>query len=195
MTRRRWSSLFAAVLVVLLIGLARASESFAVYFDLGPRLVQEFQGTYEFSYKRIEFIRTSPESSIVKSSGDQSPSEAKLVLVADRIYWVLDGSGERWFAFKTHFHAGDQWRHVLRGGDQQYQVTDADLTVTVPAGTFKHCAKVTISWIAHEHDMEGLQRRVLYLAPHLGIIKQEVWAGNRKYHEEVLTRYSAGMRN
>ena len=73
-----------------------------------------------------------------------------------------------------------------------YAVEATDLTVTVPAGTFKDCAKVTRSWIEHSHDATGPYRLVLYLAPHLGIIKREVWAGDEQEHEEVLTSYTRG---
>jgi hypothetical protein len=48
---------------------------------------------------------------------------------------------------------------------------------------------VTISYSANEHDAVGPQRIVLYLAPHLGIVKREVWDGGIRQHEEVLTRY------
>jgi hypothetical protein len=82
----------------------------------------------------------------------------------------------------------------LRGWKQRYKVVDTKLRITVPAGEFDNCAKVTISWTAHEHDMIGPQKIVLYLAPNLGIIKREYWSGADKEHEEVLSSYSNGSR-
>jgi hypothetical protein len=163
-----------------------------LYFDLGPQLVQEFRGTYEFKYKRVEFVQTDPSTYLIRSSGDQSPREDKLILDGAYVYWILGRSGERWVMLRNPLHRGDQWRHTLRGWNQRYRVVDTDLTVSVPAGEFNHCAKVTISWVAHEHDMEGPQKFVLYLAPHLGIIKREYWSSGAKEHEEVLTSYTTG---
>ena len=38
--------------------------------------------------------------------------------------------------------------------------------------------------------MKGPQKIILfYLAPHLGIIKREVWSSGEKWHEEALSRY------
>ncbi len=77
----------------------------------------------------------------------------------------------------------------LRNWNQEYRAVATELTISLPAGEFHHCAKVEVSWVAHEHDMKGPQREVLYLAPHLGIVKREEWENGRKWHEEVLTKY------
>jgi hypothetical protein len=80
---------------------------------------------------------------------------------------------------------------MLRGWNQRYRVASLEETVSVPAGEFSHCAEVVISWVAHDHDLEGPQKTVLYLAPHLGIVKEQHWSSGAKYHEEVLTAFSA----
>ena len=181
------------ILFILSVEVSRAAEpKWPVYFDLGPQLVEEFQGSYEFKYKRVEFDRTDPATYLVKSSGDESPSEDKLTVSEDYVYWILSNSGEKWIALKTSLRRGDQWQHKLRGWNQHYRVTAADIAVSVPAGRFEHCVVVTISWDAHEHDMEGPQKIILYLAPHLGIIKQEHWHDSAKEHEEVLTKITKG---
>lgn len=184
--------LTTATLLMLIVGSSLfplfAKPSLSVYFDLGPQLVEEFQGTYEFKYKRLEFVQADGAAYTVRSSGDQSPSEDKIVVENGFVYWVLI-SGEKWYALKTALRVGDQWQHRLRGWNQRYRVVNTDLTVSVPAGELQHCAKVEVSWIAHEHDMSGPQRVVIYLAPHLGIIKREEWDDGEKWHEEVLTSY------
>ena len=161
-----------------------------MYFDLGPQLTEEFHGTYEFKYKRVEFTRNGLDAAyVVRSSGDQSPSTDRIVVKNGYLYWVLGWSGEKWIALKTQLRIGDEWHNKLRGWNQLYRVIATDLTLAVPAGEFRHCAKVEVSWIAHEHDMEGLQKVAMYLAPHLGIIKREAWSNGEKWHEEVLTSY------
>jgi hypothetical protein len=79
---------------------------------------------------------------------------------------------------------------MLRGWKQTYRVAATDRSIVLPAGRFSHCAKVEIGWIAHEHDMNGPQKVVLYLAPTLGIIKREEWSDGEKWHEEVLTNFT-----
>ena len=185
--------LISTMLFIFTLRVPLSAESkWPVYFDLGPQLVEEFQGTYEFKYKRVEFDRADSTTYIVRSSGDESLSEDKLTIEKDRIYWILGSSGEKWIALKSPFRQGDQWKHALRGWNQRYHVKDTDILVSVPAGKFEHCAIVTISWVAHEHDMEGPQKKIIYLAPHLGIIKREDWSGGTKEHEEFLTSISTG---
>ena len=192
--RGAWLSqkiLGAIALALFARPLFAAEANFPIYFDLGDRLTQEFRGTYEFKYLRLEFIRSKPSAYVVRSTGDQSPSEDSLALEKGYVLWILGHSEERWLKIKTQLRRGDGWPHTLRGWKQQYHVVATDLSVTVPAGEFKHCAKLTISWVAHEHDMEGPQKIVLYLAPRLGIIKREEWNGGDKVHEEVLTSYAS----
>jgi hypothetical protein len=162
----------------------------SIYFDLGSRLIQEFRGTYEFKYKRIEYVRATQALYIVTSSGDQSSARDELRREGNSVRWILGGSGETWLLLKDPLIAGASWSSQLRGWKQRYAVTSTKLTVSVPAGEFKDCARVTISWIANEHDLKGPQQLVLYLAPHLGIIKREYWNSATKEHEEVLTSYS-----
>jgi len=182
----------AALLILSAPGLILAAEAtWPDYFDLGPGLVQEFRGSYEFKYKRLEFVRTGAHSYTVRASGDESPREDKIVLDGDYIYWILGRSGERWLKLRTRLLRGAAWPHAVREWNQRYRVVKTDLTVSVPAGQFEHCAEVTISWAAHEPDMEGVQEVVLYLAPHLGIIKREQWSNGTKEHEEELTSYRA----
>lgn len=137
----------------------------------------------------MEFIRQGGGDYIVNSSGDQSPSEDRIVTNNVYVYWILGWSGEKWIALKATLRAGDAWHNHLRGWNQRYRVLTTDATVTVPAGVFQHCATVEVTWVAHEHDMSGPQKIVFYLAPRLGIIKREVWSDGEKWHEEVLTAY------
>jgi len=37
--------------------------------------------------------------------------------------------------------------------------------------------------------MEGLQEIILFLAPHMGIVKEEHYDNGAKWHEEVLTNF------
>lgn len=167
---------------------AESAEGSSSYFDLGQRLTQEFDGTYEFKHKRLEFVRNGAAYA-VRSSGDSSPRRDTIILRDGFVYWVLGHSGERWIAFKTTLRRGDNWRHRLRGWNQQYRVLKTGETVSVPAGVFHGCAVVEVSWTAKEPDMKGPQKIVYYLAPRVGIIKREVWSGSEMSHEEVLTRY------
>lgn len=161
----------------------------ALYFDFGNGLIEEFKGTYEFKYKKVEFIRSGPSNYIIKSSGDQSPSTNQLHIRNDFTYWTLTWSKENWFVIKNTMEKGDYWENSLRGWKQTYQVVGTNLTLETPAGNFSNCVKLKISWIAHEHDMEGLQEKILYLAPHMGIVRQEHYDNGDKWHEEVLTNY------
>jgi len=161
----------------------------SIYFDLGDSLVEEFTGTYVFKYKKIEFIKEHSSNYIIKSSGDQSPSQDYLHTKNDYTYWTLSWSKEDWFVFRNLLKKGDQWRNNLRGWKQTYEVIDTDVTLDVPAGKFVKCAKIMISWIADEHDMKGLQEIILFLAPHMGIVKQENYNNGVKWHEEVLTNF------
>jgi hypothetical protein len=179
---------FAFVVCGMFLPLS-AQQFFPVYFDMGHQLTEEFQGTYEFKYRRLEFARDGAGYA-VRSSGDESPRTDNIVVRNGYAYWVLGGSGEEWIALKAILR-GDHWSHHLRGWNQHYSVLATDQTVSVPAGQFQQCAKVEVSWTAHEHDMSGVQKVVLYLAPHLGIIKREVWSNGEKEHEEVLTKYAS----
>jgi hypothetical protein len=190
---RRKLILPTAIVLTALVSAAllplSAKQDLPVYFDLGPQLVEEFHGTYEFKYKRVEFVRDDGAAYIVRSSGNESPTKDRIVVKDGYVYWVLGWSGEKWIALKVTLRTGDQWQHRLRGSSQRYRVVNTDLTVSVPAGDFQHCTKVEVSWVAHEHDDIGPQKNVIYLAPHLGIIKEEKWSNGEKWHEEVLTSY------
>lgn len=188
--------LTAGTVIIFTISAAQlplsAKQNLPLYFDLSSQLTEEFRGTYEFKYKRLEFTQDSDAAYVVRSSGDQSPNTDRIVVEGGYVYWVLGHSGEKWVALKTTLRLGDRWQHNLRGWNQQYLVVATDLTVSVPAGVFPHCVKVEVSWIAHEHDMDGPQKVTLYLAPHLGIIKREQWSNGQEWHEEVLTSYRSG---
>jgi len=161
----------------------------SIYFDLGDGLVEEFTGTYVFKYKRLEFIKEGLSNYLIKSSGDQSPSQDYLHTKNDYTYWILFWSKENWFVFKNVLKKGDQWRNNLRGWKQTYEVIDTDVTLDIPAGKFTKCAKIKISWMAHEHDMKGLQGIIIFLAPHMGIVKQEHYDNGAMWHEEVLINF------
>jgi hypothetical protein len=85
---------------------------------------------------RREFVGIDPATYAVKSSGDESPREDRLVLGYDRVDWVLSHSHVHWLVFKGALRAGDHWQHRLRRYDLQYEVVAAGLAVSVPAGTF-----------------------------------------------------------
>jgi hypothetical protein len=182
----------AAVLFLPPLVAMAANPVSSGYFALGPELVLEYRGTYEFSYKRVEFTQSTSTDYLIRSTGDQSPSQDKLVSRGDYIYWVLGSSGENWLKIKTTLHKGDRWQHHVRGWSQTYRVATTDLTVNVPAGEFKHCAKVTVSWVANEHDMKGPQKIELYLAPSLGIVKRIVYSDGSIEHEEVAISHNSG---
>src|SRR3990172_2044775 len=133
----------------------------SIYFDFGDGLVEEFTGTYVFKYKRLEFIKEGLSNYLIKSSGEQSPSQDYLHTKNDYTYWTLSWSKENWFVFKNVLKKGDQWSNNLRGWKQTYEVIGTDVTLDIPAGKFAKCAKIKISWMAHEHDMEGLQEIIL----------------------------------
>jgi hypothetical protein len=168
---------------------AIASATGSPYFSVGKGVILEYQGTSEFNHKQVSFTQSGSATYVIRSSGDQSPSKDTLISRGGYTYWVLGSSGEEWLKLKNTFRAGDRWQHRLRGWNQTYRVVLSDLTVKVPAGEFKHCAKIAISWVAREHDMDGQQRIDLYLAPNLGVIKKTVYSGNIIEHEEVATSY------
>jgi hypothetical protein len=114
------------------------------YFSLGPQLVEEFKGTYEFKYKRVEFKEISG-GYLIRSSGDQSPERDELKVGSAFVEWVLGSSGEKWIHLKTRFETGDEWIHMLRGWKQTYRVAATDQSIVLPAGRFSHCAKIEIT--------------------------------------------------
>ena len=177
------------MLLLALAAFAKLTPS--IYFDLGADLTEQFRGTYEFKHKEVHFVRRPDGTYNVNVSGDQSPSADTLLIKNGYILWVLGHSGEKWVVIKNTLKDGDEWENHLRGWNQRYRVVATDASVTVPAGAFQHCAKIEVSWTAHEPDMRGPQKVVLYLAPRLGIIKREEWSGDKKWHEEVLTQYAA----
>ena len=161
------------------------------YFELGKRLVEDFQGTYEFKHKRVEFREVEPSTWLVMLSGDQSPRQDKLVVGGENVRWLRGSSSEILLSLKINLHAGDTWQQILKGTRRTYVTEATGLSIDVPAGHFERCSKVVISWTEHAPDVQGQQRIVLYLAPRLGIIKREKWSNEVKWHEEVLVRYSA----
>lgn len=184
-----FSRIITAFVLVGFPTFALAQRTSASYFDLGLHLVEEFRGTYEFNYKRIEFTKTN-NGYLIHSSGDESPSTDTLRDYSGTIEWVLGWSGEKWILLNANLYPGEHWHHLLRGWNQEYRVASVNETLVLPAGTFHSCAKIEITWTAHEHDMEGPQKVVLYLAPSLGIVKREEWSNGDKWHEEVLTKFS-----
>jgi len=182
---------FFALLLCLVVQSTdvKGLDATSIYFDLGDALVEEFTGTYIFKYKRLEFIKEDLSNYLIKSSGDQSPRQDYLHTRNDYTYWTLSWSKENWFIFKNLLKKGDQWRNNLRGWKQTYEVIDTDVTLDIPAGKFAKCAKIRISWMAHDHDMKDFQEIILFLAPHMGIVKQEHYENGVKWHEEVLTNF------
>ncbi len=194
-TLRQVLILFSALFVGVVPSLGAGSDQGTPgYFDLGPRLVLNFQGTNEFKHEQTEFVRLDSSAYVVKSSGDKSPSEARLRSIDGYTYFVLDGSGEKWLKLKNQLRKGDRWHNRLRGWNQKYRVVATDLTLSLPAGKLTSCAKVTISWTANEHDMQGPQQIDLYLAPGLGIVKRVVFSAGALEHEEVLVSFIKGPR-
>ncbi|MFH1126095.1 MAG: hypothetical protein V1703_03135 [Candidatus Altiarchaeota archaeon] len=182
---------FLALLLCLVVHStdAKGLDATSIYFDLGDGLVEEFRGTYIFKYKKLEFIKEDSSNYLIKSSGDQSSTQDYLHTKSDYTYWTLSWSKENWFVLRNVPQKGDRWKNSLRGWQQTYEVIDTDVTLDTPAGKFVRCAKIKISWMAYEHDMKGLQEIMLYLAPHMAIIKQEHFENGFKWHEEVLTNF------
>ena len=180
-------------LVVLLLAASSTPAAIAAgaisnpYFPARLGIVLEYSGTYEFKYLRVEMVPAPRDGYLIRSSGDQSPSVDELVSRGGYTYWILGSSGEQWLKLENSLHAGDTWQHRLRGWNQTYRVVSTDLVVDVPAGKFKNCAEVSISWIAREHDFSGPQQIDLYLAPGVGIVKRIVRSNGAIEHEEVAT--------
>lgn len=186
------TGVYFLVLLLSLSAYSAIADDFQVqpiYFDLGEKLVEEFKGTYIFNYKKLEFIKDGPSSYIIKSSGDQSPGKAHIHIRNDYTYWASSRNNENWFVIKNFLKKGDRWQNTLREWKQTYEVIDTDITLDTPAGTLEKCAKIKISWIAHEHDVEGLQEIILYLAPYLAIVKLEHYDNGNKWHEDILTGF------
>jgi len=171
-----WPLLACVALSALAAGFCNAAGPKSQYFDLGPRLVEKFQvnnNTY-VSEERFEFVKTDGNNYNILTSQTRNgvAEKDKLVARTDRTDWVLGWSGETWFTFPHSLALGGSWNQMLRGDRHTYVVEATDDTLTLPAGEFKHCLRIRVSWIAHESDASGPQRTVVYLAPHLGIIKQ-----------------------
>lgn len=181
---------FSASVILGLTYLSAEDANPGAYFDLGTHLVEEFNGTYEFKYKRLEFNRVDAHSWTVMSSGDESQRTDRLVVGRGYLYWFRDGSEESLLAFKMPIHRGKRWQQTFRGIVRHYEVIETDASISLPAGRFEHCAKVLVSWSERAPDMSGPQKAILYLAPGLGIIEREYWSGDTKWHEEVLTKYA-----
>jgi hypothetical protein len=186
---------FIQYLVLLLVcinaqsAIAKELHVKSIYFDFDKGIIEELRGSYVFKYRKVEFIKDAHSDYIIKTTGDTSPSEAYLRTRNGYTFWILSRSNENWFVIKNVFKKGDHWKNYLRGWQQTYDVTDTNYTLETPAGTFHKCAKIKISWIAHEQDMSGPQEKIIYLAPHLGIAKQEYYENGYKWHEEVSTSY------
>lgn len=184
--------LVGIALMALAAGFCNAVEPQSQYFDLGARLVEEFRVINHgyISEERFEFVRTDPFSYRVLTPRTRHgiPEEDKLVIGTNRTDWVLGWSGETWFTWPHSRRVGASWHQMLRGNRHTYAVEATDETVAVPAGEFKHCARISISWIEHAHDASGPQRTVVHLAPHLGIIKEQDWNNDDLEIEKVLTK-------
>ena len=125
----------------------------SIYFDFGTGVIEEFRGTYKFKYQKVEFKKIGRSGYLIKTTGDISPSKNYLHTSKGYTYWIVSRSNEKWLVIKNVIKKGDHWKNYLRGWEQTYDVIDIDYTLETPAGTFPKCAKIKISWIAHEHDM------------------------------------------
>lgn len=162
-----------------------AQNSPPTFFTIADGTILTFQGTYEFKLKRLAFAKKD-DHYIITQSGDQSTSLSRLVVTDSLVVNVLQ-SGEHWFTFRLPFIKGRRWAAQLRGDTLHYEVLDNNTEVQTPAGRFKHCARIRISWIANALDAHGPQKRLIFLAPGLGIIKQMVFENGHLSHEETLT--------
>ncbi len=188
--------LSTVTLLALASSYCGAAEPKTKYFELGAHLIEEFQVTnYSYISKdRYEFVRTGANSYRILTSRTQNgiPDVDKLLIRTHRTDWVLGWSGETSFSFPHSLRDGATWHQRIRGARLTYTVEATDDKVVVPAGEFKHCARISIAWIAHASDESGPQRSLVYLAPHLGIIKEQDWDNSDLEIERVLTKYSDG---
>ena len=61
------------------------------------------------------------------------------------------------------------------------------MTLETPVGILNNCVKIWISWKSYGHDEAGFNEIILFLAPHLGIVKKMDYADGQLWHEEVVT--------
>lgn len=189
-------SILVLVILLLFSFSFKEDSNYHEYFDLGDKLVEKFQGTYAFKNEVITFTKKDNYQYCIHTEGDMSPSNSILKIEDKTVTWInpaCSGNGwetDEWYKFKLPFKEGSKWTHILRGYKETYQVMKTNVTVKTPAGEFKKCIEIKISWIANEPDMSGLQEELLFLAPHLAIIKKQAYSNKQMWHEEFLKSYS-----
>jgi hypothetical protein len=172
-----------------------AERDSLVYFDLGAHLKETFRGTFIFTREVQRFTRINAREYSVATSGDRSPSTSRLVIGAHEVDWLNKpgkGSEEKWFTFKIPFRKGAQWPVKFRDWNQTYSVEDTDYRLKTPAGVFEHCVVIKITWVAHNGDVEGPQKQLIYLAPHFAVVKEQHFDNGKMWHEEFVTSFSRG---
>jgi hypothetical protein len=193
-------------ILILCVGLglkSLADEKFnsLEYFNLGNKLIEHIKGTHEFKNEEIIFTKADNNKYFIVMQGDESPSNSILQIKDKAVTWInIDRLGnsnvsEEWYQFKLPFIKNLKWIHSLRGWKQTYKVIGTNLTVKTPTGEFKNCIEISISWVAHESDFDGVQENLLFLAPHLAIIKIQKFNNGQMWHEEYLTSWEGGTQS
>jgi hypothetical protein len=187
--------LLALLMHIACISSPRAETDSLVYFDLGANLKETFRGTFIFTHEVKRFTRINAREYSEATSGDRSPGTSRLVIAAHQVDWINGKSGgkeEKWFTFMIPFRKGAQWPVKFRDWNQTYSVVDTDYRLKTPAGVFEHCVVIRITWVAHNGDVEGPQKKLIYLAPHLAVVKEQHFDNGKMWHEEVVTSFSRG---
>jgi hypothetical protein len=123
-------------------------------------------------------------------TGDQSPLKGTVNIEKQTVSWSNNRNLENILVFNLPLVKGAKWSANKRNWKQNYEVVDTGISLITKTGILKDCIQVKISWIANEPDMQGLQEISLYLAPNLGIVKQQHFDNGHMWHEEVLTKIS-----
>ena len=161
-------------------------NSKSIYFDLGNYLKLTFNGTYEFKYKELIYEKITNTEYHILSQGDQSPVTSKLIITDTSVTQILDWSKEEWYRFEFPISKGHKWKSKVRGAIHHYKIIDTSVTLETPIGILNDCVKIWISWKSYGHDEAGSNEIILFLAPHLGIVKKMVYADGQLWHEEVV---------
>jgi hypothetical protein len=178
------------LLVSTSTAIAQEDVSSLVYFDFGNKLTLSFDGTYIFRHKSISFTKHTNSGYDFIRTGDQSPLKGTVNIEKQTVSWSNNRNLENILVFNLPLVKGAKWSANKRNWKQNYEVVDTGISLITKTGILKDCIQVKISWIANEPDMQGLQEISLYLAPNLGIVKQQHFDNGHMWHEEVLTKIS-----
>ncbi|MBN1622406.1 MAG: hypothetical protein JW871_07440 [Endomicrobiales bacterium] len=157
------------------------------FFDMGKELVLYYKGTETFKDEIYEFKKDNDNNYNVHVYGDISPSDEKLVINKDEIFFILGWSKEKWIYLELPLKKGKKWKHILRDDEHTYEVLGTTATVETPAKIFKDCIVIKDSYIANAADVRGLQENIYYFAPNHWIVKQQEYDNGKLFHEHFVT--------